>query len=157
MKETIEDLFKKLGYDYNTLAQKYGGKDDWAELLKDMYKMVGVEDDKSKNYLTIKNFNKIVGKHYTHSGESFYIHSVEEFELSYDIDCEYRGTESINISVRVDRTYKDKIDEGYKIKFEANNGRHYVMTLKKEQFDTQSSFLDLIENFLMRFVIPLPF
>jgi hypothetical protein len=156
MKETAEDLFKRLGFDYNTLVTKYGGTAEWYQFLKEIDIIIKKEEKKSEKYLTIKNFNNITGKQYTHSGDSFYIHSVEEFDDVYDIDCEYRGEENVNISVQLSRIY-DSAEKGYKFKIESNTNKNFIKYLKKEDFQTPSSFIDMIENFLMFYIIPLPF
>jgi hypothetical protein len=153
MKETAEDLFKRLGFDYNELHKKYGGTSAWYDMMKEIGQVVGDGDMiiKTPHYLTIQNYSKLLGKYIITDGE-YQITQIEELPRTYDIEGLF-NSEIIN--VHIEREWNEEW-KGYLITFESGTitDRKYVT---KTAFASPSEFTSQIESFIFNNLISLPF
>lgn len=150
----IEDLFNKMGLDYNEIYRKYGQTIAWENMIKEIAVLINDEKiKKSPHYLSIRNYSKLLGKYLLNDvPEDYQITQVEENVRTYDIEGLY-GSQMFK--VYIERGF-DEGWNGYMITFEAGlikDRRH----AGKSSLASPSDFTTLIETFIYNNLISLPF
>jgi hypothetical protein len=149
----IEELFNKMGLDYNSIYDKYGQSIAWEDMIKEI--AVLLNDDKIKaspHYLVIQNYSKLLGKYILADSTDYQITQVEENVRTYDIEGLYN---SQMFKIYIERSF-DEGWNGYLITFEAGliKDRRHV---SKKSLASPSDFTTLIETFITNNLISLPF
>lgn len=149
----MEEMFSRLGFDYNELYRKYGGTGAWYDMMKEIEQVIG-DGNKittSPHYLTIQNYSKLLGKYIITDGE-YQITQIEESPHTYDIEGLFN---SELIKVNIEREWNEEW-KGYLITFRSGMiiDRKYVT---KVAFASPSEFTSQIESFIFNNLISLPF